>query len=285
MRHALLAAVLFVAGAADALSQAPERFEVASVRPRPPAVAVPAGGTGGGSLGRQRQRFVAVDRSLRDIIRHAYMMEAYEVLDGGPGWLDDSFDVTAVIPQSATAPDAYRAMLQTLLSERFKLDVRWSTHELRVYSLVQARRDGRLGPSLRPSTSDCRDPGRPQLPAPGEPPLTREKFAELTKPACDMVYQPFGARIYGGGQTMDDFVRILSRIPELKAPVVNRTSLRGRFDFEVLYASERQTPSPDADQPPSLLVALEEQLGLKLESSRGPVRSLVINHIDRPTAD
>ena len=84
---------------------------------------------------------------------------------------------------------------------------------------------------------------------------------------------------------MDDLARILSRIPALKAPVVNRTSLTGRFDFELLYASERQTPSPGVDSPPPLSVALEEQLGLKLESSRGQVRTLVVDRIDRPAPD
>jgi uncharacterized protein (TIGR03435 family) len=284
MRHALIASLIAVF-AGEVLSQTPQRFEVASVRPRPPADQVAGGGTGGGSLGRQGERFIALDRSLRDIIRHAYTMEAYEVIDGGPGWLDDHFDITAVIPQSATAADAHRAMLQTLLAERFQFEVRWSTRDVPVYSLVPARRDGRLGSNLKATTTDCREPRGPRLPAPGDPPLTADALAALTKPACDIVYQPFRARIYGGGRTIDDLVRILSRIPVLKAPVVNRTSLTGRYDFELLYASERQTPSPGADQPPSLFVALEEQLGLKLESSRGPVRSLVINRIDRPTAD
>jgi uncharacterized protein (TIGR03435 family) len=283
MRQALIASLIAVF-AAEVLSQTPQRFEVASVRPRPPADLVAGGGTGGGSLGRRGERFIAVDRSLRDIIRHAYTMEAYEVIEGGPGWLDDHFDITAVIPQSATAPDAHRSMLQTLLAERFRLDARWSTRDVAVYSLTLARRDGRLGPSLNPSTTDCSQPRTTRLPTAGET-VTPDALAELMKPACDTVYQPFRARIYGGGRTIDDLVRILSRIPTLKAPVLNRTSLTGRYDFELLYASERQTPSPGADQPPSLFVALEEQLGLKLESSRGPVRSLVINRIDRPTAD
>jgi uncharacterized protein (TIGR03435 family) len=267
MRQALLAALLIVPVAATALGQTPQRFEVASVKPRPPAVPLGGGGTGGGSLGRQGERFIAVDRSLRDIVRHAYTMEAYEIIDGGPGWLDDHFDITAVIPQAATAPDAYRSMLQTLLAERFKLDVRWSTRDVPVYSLILARPDGRLGPALKPSTTDCRQAERPRLPAAGEP-RTADALAALTQPACDTVYQPFRARIYGGGRTIDDLVRILSRIPVLKAPVVNRTSLTRRYDFELLYASERQTPSPGAEQPPSLFVALEEQLGLKLVLSR-----------------
>ena len=286
MRHALIAALMAVPLAAEVLSQAPMRFEVASVKARPPATApVAGGGTGGGPLGRQGERFITVDRSLRDVIRHAYMMEAYETIEDGPAWLDDHFDITAVIPQSATSADAHRTMLQTLLTERFRLNVRWSTREMPVYSLVRARRDDRLGPGLKPSTTDCRNPGPPQLPGPGEPSRTPEQLAELTKPACDMVYQPFRARIFGGGQTMDDLARILSRIPALKAPVVNRTSLTGRFDFELLYASERQTPSPGVDSPPPLSVAVEEQLGLKLESSRGQVRTLVVDRIERPTPD
>lgn len=285
MRTVLIAALLMILSAIEALGQAPLRFEVASVKPRAPVVQAAAGGTGGGPLGRQGQRFVAVDRSLRDIVRHAYAMESYEDIEDGPAWLDDRFDITAVIPQSATAADAYRTMLRTLLAERFTLEVRWSTRDRPVYSLVPARRDGRVGPGLKPSTTDCRDPRRPQLPSPGDQPITTAALAELTKPACDMVYQPFRARIYGGARTMDDLALILSRLPAVKAPVVNRTSLTMRYDFELMYASERPNPSPAAESLPSLFVALEEQLGLTLESSRGQVRALIVNRIERPTPD
>lgn len=110
----------------------------------------------------------------------------------------------------------------------------------------------------------------------------------MLKPVCDMVYQPFRARILASARTMDDLARILARVPALTSPVVNRTAVTTRFDFELLYAPDRANPAaaaPSLDAPPSLFVALEEQLGLKLESSRGTVRALVVERIERPTPD
>ncbi len=281
MHHACLAALLVFFLAAEVLSQAP-RFEVASIKPRPAGLTGVAGGTGGGSIGRQGERFVAVNSPLRDIIRYAYALEPFESIEGGPQWLDDRFDVAAVIPASATTPDALRAMVQTLLTDRFKLAVRMSAQEQPVYALTLARRDGRLGPGLKPSTTDCGEP-RPQKPAPGTQPITAEEYAKL--PACDMLYQPFRARLHGSARTMDDLAQLLARVPAVKAPVINRTSLTARFDFDLVYAPDRASPAPAGDAPPSLFVALEEQLGLKLESSRGQVRTLIVNHVERPTPD
>jgi uncharacterized protein (TIGR03435 family) len=262
---------------------------VAAVKPLPP-VTEAVGGAGGASIGRQGQRFVATS-TLREIIRYAYELESFESVDAGPQWLDDRYDIAAVIPQSVTDPAAPRGMLRTLLAERFTLAVRWSTREQPVYALVFARRDGRPGPGLKPSTADCAEPQPARFTEPGTQSQSPEDYARMLKPVCDMVYQPFRARIIANARTMDDLARILSRVPTLRAPVVNRTTVTTRFDFELLYAPDRLAPgsaaaaAPSLEQPPSLFVALEEQLGLKLESSRGAVRSLVVERVERPAPD
>src|SRR5688572_18569076 len=245
MRQVVIAAALLAGVAADAPCQTPAapvatlRFEVAAIRPLPPVEGA-VGGSGGAMIGRQGQRFVAVS-TLRDIIRYAYELQPFELLDGGPQWMDDRYDIAAVIPQSVTDPAAPRAMLRTLLAERFRLAVRWATRDRSVYALVTARRDGRLGPQLKPSTADCTDvrPHRPETQSPAVPLSAEEAVKRMQQPVCDMLYQPFRARILGNARTLDDLAAILSRIPAVKAPVINRTSIATRFDFELVYAPDR----------------------------------------------
>lgn len=268
------------------------RFEVASVKPNSGDQTGAAGGGGGGSIGRRGQHFVAVNARLRDLIRHAFRLESYQAIEGGPRWLDDRYDITALIPDSMAGDDATRLMLHTLLAERFKLAVDWNTREQPAYALVLARRDGRLGPGMKVSPDRCdseRAPGRPEIPR-GD--VSPKDYDKLIWPVCDMLHQPFRARILAGARTMADFARILSRLPALGSPVVDRTGLTDAFDFELTFAPERSpaVAAPDvtalsSERGPSLFIALQEQLGLKLESSRAPVDVLVIKGVERPTPD
>ena len=273
-------------------AQAPKpTFEVASIRPNTsePADGA-AGGRGGGPIGRQGQRFTAVNAPLRDIIRYAYDLEPFHLLEGASPLLDNRFDITAIIPAPSQV-DESRSMLRTLLAERFKLSIRWATREQPVHTLLVARRDGRLGPAMKPSTVDCdawRATRRQQSTARGNTPVSADEYEHFARPACDMVYQPFRARIYGGAQPMAQLARILSRLPSVRSPVVDRTGLTGAFDFELTYAPDRPAGSGDAvplagDGPPTLFVALQEQLGLKLETARAPAEVLVIESVQPPT--
>ena len=270
----LLAVILPVTVGVHVLAQSPTSFEVASIRPSTSnAAAGVAGGAGGPSIGVRGKQFVA-SALLRDIIRYAYTLEPYQALEGGPRWLDDRFDITALIPESVAAVDAHRLMLRTLLAERFKLLVRTVKRERSVYELVVARRDGRLGPELKPSTTDCS--------ASSARVTSAAEYQKLGKPICDIVVQPFRARVQGSARTMADLASLLSRVPVLGAPVLDRTELKGLFDFELTYAPER----PGADAPrgpgeqPSLFVAIEEQLGLRLQRTRGGVDVLVIERLE-----
>ena len=254
------------------LAQSTTSFEVASIRPNTSNAAVGSvGGAGGASIAVRGKRFVA-SASLRDIIRYAYQLEPYQALEGGPRWLDDRFDIQAVIPDGA-APGAHRLMLRTLLAERFKLSVRTVTQERPVYELAVARRDGRLGPELKPSTTDCS--------ASPQGVTSAAEYQKLGKPICDVVIYPFRVTVQGSARTMADLASLLSRAPVLGAPVLDRTGLKGSFDFELTYAPER--PGADAPRgpgdPPSLFVAIEEQLGLRLQRTRGGVDVLVIDRL------
>jgi uncharacterized protein (TIGR03435 family) len=149
-------------------------FEVAAIRPHDPAdqqtmmVAQPGG------------RFTAKNIPLRMLIRTAYRLQNDQIL-GGPDWVGSTgFDIIAKAEGNAPPSDML-LMFQTLLAQRFKLAVRHDTRQLPVYSLVLARRDGRLGPQLR--RNDC---------APGQTPKTPPAPSTSPTPACGSISNGFG---------------------------------------------------------------------------------------------
>ena len=262
-------------------------FEVVSIRQN--TFDEPAGvasGAGGVPITVRGKRLVAINASLRDIIRYAYRLEPFQALEGGPRWLDDRFDITAVIPDSVSAADAPRLMLQTLLADRFKLSVRRASREYSTYALVVARGDGRPGPALTPSTMDCEAWRRErQNDSPEDRLAALREAGQSRKVVCDMVILPYVASIVANGMTMGDLARVLSARQAVGGPVENRTGLRGAFDFELKFAAGAPGPSADATarEPgalPPLVVALEEQLGLRLERSRGSIEALLIERIE-----
>jgi uncharacterized protein (TIGR03435 family) len=182
-------------------------------------------------------------------------------------------------------------MLKALLAERFKLVAHNESRELPVYDLVMARSDARPGPQLRKSDVDCaalfaaRRGGGPPPP----PPQPGERMQ------CGM----FGGigRVTAGAVTMAQFGTLLSRL--VNRTVVDKTGLAGNFDIDLTFTPDQPARAPGAppDQPirangvdidpngPSLFTALQEQLGLKLDSQKGPVDVVVIDSVEHPTED
>ena len=285
---AALAAVTFVSitGAVVHAQNPPAkaaRFEVASVRPSArQAPAVTGGAAGGGaSMGVRGERFLATNQVLREIIRYAYQLEPFQQIEGASRLLDDRFDINAEVP-AGTPSDVSRLMLQTLLAERFSLRVRWTTRDQPIYELIAVRPDKRLGPQLKPSTRDC-DAWLAQFRR--EHPDGGQAVKALSpKPICDMTVYPFRASILGDTRTMADLARELSRIPLVGTAVLDRTGLTGRFDFELSFfpGAAAAAVLPRADGQPSLFAALDEQLGLRLQRTRGPVRVLVVDRVEPP---
>jgi uncharacterized protein (TIGR03435 family) len=185
-------------------------------------------------------------------------------------------------------PAQIRSMLQTLLTERFKLTVHLETRDLLVYALVTARRDGTLGSRLRRTEFACAArSGRPPTFEPDNPAWSTGHGWGKPGTGCDSGPQTrvgFGYFI-GGGVTMSLFVRGLSGF--LDRVVLDGTGLVGNFDFDL-----RWTPGSDESlsalpiQPPaSLFTAVQQQLGLTLDAIRTPVDVLVIDHAEYPTGD
>ena len=271
------AAIAFLLSALAVFAQSGPQptFEAASIK-------VNKSGEVGGRFGGRPGQIVVTNYTLRDIIRNAYGLQRYQIV-GGPDWqAQDRFDITAKAPEG-TPQAQMLAMVQTLLADRFKLRTHRETRDLPIYALVVARSDRRLGPKMQPATFDC--PALAAARSRGENPPPPQPVGE--RPACGAQANP--GRMMVGGYAIPDFARNLAGFAG--RPIVDRTGLTGTYDFELMWTPDEPPPAGaplppwyDPNGPP-LVTAVQEQLGLKLEASTGPVEVLVIDRAERPSDD
>jgi uncharacterized protein (TIGR03435 family) len=217
--------------------------------------------------------------TLRGLIMFAYGIQGFQLV-GGPDWVaTERFDITAKAaadvpptPLGQTSPEAL--MLRSLLEDRFRLSAHRETRDLPIYALVLARADGRLGPRLRQTTSDdCKKLFEAAGKA-GDTPIPPGG------PVCGM--RPLGSdELAASALPMNEFARFLN--VESGRTVVDRTGLTGVWDFDLKW-SRPNAPNPDPDRP-SIFTALQEQLGLRLDATTGPVEVLVIDRVERLIPD
>jgi bla regulator protein blaR1 len=228
-------------------------FEVASIKPSRPddraSFIRPAPGGG----------ITAENVTLKTLVKTAYGIQDFQ-LSGGPGWLDSNgYDVQAKA-EAQIGFDKIRLALRKLLADRFHLAIHTETKELPVYALVVAK----SGP----------------------------KFQEAKRAAQDGDggFHWGRGHTYGQMVTMAEFVEVLSGV--LGRPVLDDTAIKGRFDLKLEWTPEgfvpRERPAgnnePQIDpNGPSIFTAIQEQLGLRLESRKGPVEILVIDHAEKPS--
>ena len=280
MRQALLITALLMAVVSVGAQDAPNArtFEAASIKVRTAP---------GGALASSPDRYTHTNGSLRDLIEEAYHLQRYEIV-GGPAWLTGSvrFDVIAkasFIP----SPEQMRVMVQHLLAERFMLQVHRETREMPVYVLRLARTDGRLGTKLKRTTVDCtaikadraRTGERAPLPLrPDDQPECASFQRAMPGPSGITL------RYQASGLTIGELTAWLS--PYVSRPVIDRTGLIGDFDLDLAFSpGEVALAGAPADGPVVVFTALQEQLGLKLESAREPVEVLVVDSAQLPTPD
>lgn len=285
---AVAGAAVLVAPAAPAQTTAPAtpRFEVASIKPTSQQ------GSDVQGLGDVRTlpggRLVAEKAQLRYFIQIAYGVKPFQIA-GGPAWINSAhYDIDA---KAVGNPDngQMRQMMQTLLADRFSLKLHHETKELPIYELTVARSGLKL-PEPKPGNCSSPDPNAPPLPAPGQPfPCGRVL----------MRMSPSGAQMQGGKVSMTELIRVLSNV--LGRIVVDRTAFPGTFDVHLQFTPDDalagvpapppgQAPGDSVKPPPSsdygtIFTALQDQLGLKLESARGPVDVIVIDSAERPSAN
>ena len=234
--------ILVFALLAGALAHA-QSFEVASIKRTPP-------GARGMSIRCEHGTFTASNATLRNLIGSAYHLHNYE-LSGAPGWIDsDRFDVAARMPAGATGEQCW-TMIGNLLAERFKLAVHRETRQVPGYALAVAK----SGPRLREATTRY-DDGVSR-------PLFTGSRGNLTAERINMTLL---ANMLAG---------------ELDAPVEDATGLRGDYQLHLEWTPENWRGPSNPDRP-LIYTALDEQLGLKLESRHNvPVQAIVVDRIER----
>jgi uncharacterized protein (TIGR03435 family) len=251
-------------------------FDVASVRENK-SVDLIAGITMSGEFVPHTTTLRVVNWRIESLISYAYGVDEYQIV-GAPKWprstvfvIEARGDSEADAKMAALTQEQQGAeqhhMLQALLEERFKLRARWETKEGDVYHLVVAK-------------------GGPKLGAEGSMPQSADElkvFGGSSEPALSQQNDGQGYDFIAHGCSMAQLVEMLTA--QFGRPVIDKTGLMGNYDFLLKYKGrwERDRNADDLDPMPPMDRALQEQLGLKVEAAKGPVKVLVIDHIDRPS--
>jgi uncharacterized protein (TIGR03435 family) len=273
------ALALCLAGAAHAQTPAPLAspanapasaltFEVAAIK-------LNQSGSGNSNSDTDKGLFTATNESLKNLMQwEAYDIPASRIL-GGPKWLDSTrFDIEAKMDEATAtqlkALDRQQsriesmAMFQQLLADRFKLAVHWETRELPVYALAVAKNGAKLQAAKDASGNS----------------------------GTSVSSHDSAVQFKATGQTLEQLAQSLSSTAtqELGREVIDKTGIQGKYDFALNWTrdSGATAPAPDGsakETSPSIFTAIQEQLGLKLEPSKGPVRVLVVDHAEMPSAN
>jgi uncharacterized protein (TIGR03435 family) len=259
-RAALTAVVL----SADVLAQRPV-FEAAVFRRNP-------SGEETSSIGqRPGGQYVMTNGPIYLLLMNAFRPENRDIV-GAPSWVaSERYDFQARANATTTSDDL-RLMLRAVLADRLKLQAHLEPRDQAVYFLIAARPDGRLGPQIERTARDCASlaaADRAGVPRPALPPPSNGA------PPCGM--RTNDGELMAGGVTMDILARNLGM--QAGRPVFDRTGLDGYFDLTLKWRDQNPANTDAA----SFFTALQEQLGLKLESGRAPLQTLVIDHIERPS--
>lgn len=284
------------------------KFEVASIKP---CKAYDDDGRrrGGETLSPGRLHLECA--TVKDHIQMAYVLFANGQvnvpwngsvpIDGGPAWINsDRYEIDAKADGSQSQGAMHGPMLQALLEDRLKLKTHHETREVPVYALIVAKG----GPKMRQFQEGSCTPFDftilTQFPPPPLPelPLGQEYCGGIGSDGrrwfgVSITRQGPSVIVEARGISLDDFPKtFLSN--RLDRPIINKTGLAGRFDFHLEFVPDetllRGGPSPatlidDLTAGPSIFTAVQEQLGLKLESAKGPGEFLVIDHVEKPSAN
>jgi len=213
------------------------------------------------------------------LIAIAYKVPNFEI-SGGPGWADSAgFDIEAKAADSKIGLEDLRPLLQSLLEDRFQLKVHRETKEASIYALQVAKNGPKLPDAKEGGCTEMKpDQPLPPPPPPGQYPPT---------PCGGFFMGP--NHLVGGKISMTQFVNALTNITG--RPVVDKTGFTGTFDVSIDFSPEGTAlmrgipgPPPQLDNSgPSLFTVLQDQLGLRLESEKGPEQIIVIDHAEKPS--
>ncbi|HKE26901.1 MAG TPA: TIGR03435 family protein [Bryobacteraceae bacterium] len=296
-----LCAVCGLAYGQNAASAPALTFEVASVKPAPPADGrgrtVRATGIPGVPFMKDPGRFTAENFSLANLITLAYDIPHYR-LSAAEDLNLLMFNIIAKMPVDTTK-DQFKAMLQDLLAERFGLKVHWEERQMETYELVLAKSGPKLKDAVADAPSDVADaPPRPAV-APVPPARGPDGFP-IPPPGIGswMAIMSGKAAMRGHNETAAEMASKFSN--QVGHPVTDGTGLRGKYDYTLYWSvpATRGMPAPappsadgsirpgDDGGGPSLFSAIQEQLGLRLQPKKGEVHVLVVDRVEKmPTAN
>jgi uncharacterized protein (TIGR03435 family) len=271
MRIVVAALTVFTAAGAQTA-----QFEVASIKPSPPPEGMFVRTTFNGGPGTPDPgTFRCENCSLTMLIMRAYDLKDYQF--SGPGWADSTrFNISAKIALGTTK-EQFQEMQQSFLADRFKFTFHREKKELAVYELVVVR----AGPKFKESAKAAppADDGPPPLP-PGPPKTDAGGFPVLPpgRGPLMMVLANGHATMRSAEESMAEFAGRLA--DQVRRPIADQTGLKGKYDFTLNWVIEG--PGYSTDEPgPTIFQALQDQLGLKLESKKGMVDMLVVDHVEK----
>ncbi len=226
--------------------------------------------------------YTATNVSLKMLIQMAYGIRE-DLISGGPGWVESAhFDFDAKVAGADVdalkklSPEQRRMVLRPALEDRFKLKVHTETKQLPVFELGVAKG----GTKLKEASPDASYPNG---------------FKGPDGVAHGGIMRMGHGELVGQGVEIKGLVNMLSQ--QLKQTVIDKTGLTGKYDFELNWtpddgpgpmfhgsdgSPQKADTAPDASGP-TIFTALQEQLGLKLQSAKGPVETLVIDHVEMPS--
>jgi uncharacterized protein (TIGR03435 family) len=305
----LLTAFTIGVGCLSAQKVSGPTFDVASIKAAPP----PNGqrmmvGSKGGPGTEDPSRFSCTNCSVSMLVSQAFNLKRYQLVASNLSE-SDRFEITATIPPGTTK-EQFSQMLQNLLIERFGLKYHREQKEMQVFELVVAKGGHKLKEYVEPPKVEGESADAPPpVFGPGPPKLDKDGFPELPpgRPGRGpmVIMMPGKARARGTGATIDQICTFLGN--QLNKPVTDGTGLTGKYDYTlsfvpegggrpVLIAGGPPPPPPPAGGPPgggaggpnsgdpdgpTLIGAVQQQLGLKLEQKKGSVEILVVDHADK----
>jgi uncharacterized protein (TIGR03435 family) len=261
-----------IASTAHAQSTPALGYDVVSIKPDKT-------GPGMMSVSMNKSQYMATNVSLRSMLESAYGLKTDDQLTGLPGWAETAaFDVEAKAdPETATAIDklpkeernkVQLQMLQAMLADRFQLKVHHETKVLSLYSLVIAKG------GLKMKEADPKDTYANGIKGPDGA-------------SHGGMFSVSNGKMTGQGVGISNLVMNLSRM--VQRQVDDKTGLTGKYDFTLSFTPEgmpaESKEATGVDTAPSIFTALQEELGLRLEATKGPVDTIVVDHVEMPSAN
>ncbi|MGA2262712.1 MAG: TIGR03435 family protein [Acidobacteriota bacterium] len=297
--------------AQQAQAAAPTSFEVASIKPSDPSpngmFMVRIGASPGG-------RWTASGITVGMLIQQAYDVRDYQI-SGAPSWLNsERYDIVAKADVPNITRDMAKVLLQSLLAERFNLKIHRETKELPIYALVI----GKDGHKLHESETQPTSQAGSQPPDPSKPVQKGTYNVGAGGTAGAAVSVGPGGKVVdteapvksgsmirmGRGQLSAQMTPVSAiaamLAQQLGRPVIDKTDIKGNFDFSLQWTPDEtqrgpglggmdrpatDSPLPSDTSGPSIFTAVQEQLGLRLEATKGPVEILVIDHVEKASGN